>query len=69
MSRRPKRPKIPPTLRDKADRLVAVAFEHFDGPGVCYQAVKHDDGCPALETQSLRECRCEPWFTTPRRVA
>lgn len=64
-----KRPKVPPTFADKADRLVAVASEHLDGPGVYYQAVKHDDSCPALETQSLRDCRCEPWFPAPRRVA
>ena len=33
------------------------------------QDIRHDDGCPALETWGLHDCRCEPEFRAPRRVA
>ena len=69
MSRRRKRASVPPTFQNRLARLVAVATEHADGPGVYLQAVRHDDGCPALTTQRLLDCRCDPEFRAPRRVA
>ena len=29
-------------------------------PGVHHLAILHDDDCPALKTQNLKDCNCEP---------
>lgn len=63
-----RRPSVPPTFSDKLERLVAVAQEHSTGPGVYRLAVAHDPGCPAIETQSLADCRCEPELRPPERL-
>jgi hypothetical protein len=65
--RRPSR--VPPTYGGRLSRVLAVASEHVEPGGVYLQSVEHDDGCPALATRSLRDCRCEPFFRPPRRVA
>ena len=31
-------------------------------PGVAHIEVKHDDGCPAIRTNSLVDCTCTPDF-------
>lgn len=67
MSRKPSR--VPPTLSDKLERLRAVASEHSSGPGVYRLSVAHDDDCPALQTQKLIDCTCEPEIRSPERVA
>jgi hypothetical protein len=64
-----RRPHVPPTFRGRLARLAAVAAEHAEPGGVYVQPIAHDDGCPALTTQRLADCRCEPWFRRPRRVA
>lgn len=69
MSKRRKRAYVPPAYRDKLAGLAAVASEHSEPGGVYVLQVAHDGGCPALATQRLRDCRCEPWFRHPRRVA
>jgi hypothetical protein len=61
-------PQVPGTFGDRLARLIAVATEHAE-PGRLYvQPVAHDDGCPALRTQSFRDCRCEPVFAPPARL-
>ena len=67
MSRR--QPRVSGTFRDRLDRLVAVATEHAEPGGVYVQCIAHDDWCPTLRTQRLVDCRCEPEFRAPRRVA
>lgn len=63
-----KTPRVPPTFSDKLERLVAVAAEHSTGPAVYRMSVGHDDNCPALETQRLADCTCEPTFDPPERL-
>jgi hypothetical protein len=67
VSRKPRR--VPGTFRERAERFIAVAEEHMEPGGVYRIQIAHDDGCPALETQRLRDCRCEPEFRRPRRIA
>ncbi len=31
-------------------------------PGITHILVKHDDGCPAIKTESLADCTCSPNF-------
>jgi len=38
-------------------------------PGVTHIEVKHDDGCPALNTHSLADCTCNPDFKAKRADA
>jgi len=64
-----------PSQRIKRERLEAVATEHveFPAPGepgrMYYMNVAHDDDCPALGSQSMADCRCEPEFHAPVEVA
>jgi hypothetical protein len=67
MSRK-RRPRIIPTYTDKVRRLVAVGLEHAEPGAVFVTPIAHDDGCPALETWSLRDCTCSPWFKQPVRI-
>ena len=64
--RRPSR--VPPTFTNKVERLAAVAREHVEGGGIYVSPIAHDDGCPALKTWNLRDCRCEPHFKQPVRL-
>jgi hypothetical protein len=68
MSRR-RSPRVPPTFGTRLARLAAVAREHAEPGGVYIQPIAHDSDCPSVETQRLRDCRCEPWFQRPGRVA
>jgi hypothetical protein len=63
------RPRIPPALETRLAHLLAVTTEHMEPGGVYYQGIAHDLGCPAIRTQRLVDCRCEPEFRAPRRVA
>ena len=64
-----KRDHIPLTLESRLTRLFAVATEHVEPGGVYVQFVAHDPDCPSLATKRLVDCRCEPEFRQPRRVA
>lgn len=64
-----KRPRVPGTFTRKVQNLAAVATEHIDEPGIYYQPVRHDDDCPAIRTQSLTDCTCNPEIPAPTRVA
>jgi hypothetical protein len=35
-------------------------------PGVAHIEVKHDDSCPAIKTQSMADCTCDPIFKVRR---
>ena len=64
-----RRPRVPATFSDRVRDLVAVAREHVEpGGGVYFQAVRHDDDCPAIEAQSLAACTCSPAYPPPVRV-
>jgi hypothetical protein len=45
-------------LKGKICRMAEAAGELK--PGVVHADIKHDDGCPAITTQSLADCTCEP---------
>lgn len=66
-----RRHRIPPTFADKRRRLAAVVTEHVEPgrAGVYRVAVGHEDGCPALESQALVDCTCDPTFDRPERLA
>lgn len=51
-------------LEEKIQKLVAAAGEIK--PGVVHIEVKHDDGCPAIQTHSLTDCICNPDFKVKR---
>jgi hypothetical protein len=61
-------PKTPGTFTSKIHDLAAVASEHVTKPGFYYQAVHHDHDCPAIQTQSLADCTCEPTTAPPVHV-
>ena len=65
---RPRRDRVPLTLRDRLERVLAVASEHGQAGGVHVLGVAHDDDRPALSTQRLADCRCEPEIRS-RRIA
>lgn len=67
MSRR-RPPRVPATFADRLEGLLAVASEHTAGPGIYRLEGRHDDGCPALETHRLGDCRCDPQFVPQGRV-
>lgn len=62
------RRRVSPTLADKLGRLAAVHREHATEPGVYRLSVTHDPACPALRTQSLADCRCEPEIRPPEKL-
>jgi hypothetical protein len=45
---------------EKIQMLIAAAGELK--PGVAHIEVKHDDDCPAIKTQKLVDCTCDPDF-------
>jgi len=47
-------------ITEKVKKLVAAAGKLK--PGVVHISVKHDDGCPALKTERLADCTCDPDF-------
>jgi len=47
-------------ITEKIQRLIAVAGELR--PGMVHIEIKHDDGCPAIKTQSIEDCTCNPEF-------
>jgi hypothetical protein len=47
-------------INEKIQKLIAAAGELK--PGVKHILVQHDDGCPALKTESLADCTCNPDF-------
>lgn len=55
-----------PSARAKAERLRAVLGEHTQPGRVYYLRVEHDDGCPAIDTQRLPDCTCDPIMRPPK---
>jgi len=53
-------------LKEKINRMIAAAGKLI--PGVMHLRVKHDDGCPAIETQSLADCTCKPDFKVVKKT-
>jgi hypothetical protein len=49
---------------DKIQKMIARTGDFK--PGVQHIEVKHDDGCPALNTHSLADCTCNPDFNAKR---
>jgi hypothetical protein len=47
-------------LEEKIFKMIEAAGE--TKPGVKHIMVLHDDGCPAIKTESLLDCRCNPDF-------
>ena len=47
-------------LKEKVYKMVVAAGKLK--PGVAHIEVKHDDGCPAIRTNSLVDCTCTPDF-------
>lgn len=60
---------VPPTFSDKEKRLAAVVEEHIEAGGVYSLEIRHDDDCPTLKTQSLRDCTCDPEYAPPKKLA
>ena len=60
---------VPPTYADRLRRLLAVASEHVEPASAYVMRIEHDNGCPALQRQTLAACTCEPWFRPPVKLA
>jgi hypothetical protein len=52
-------------VTDKIERLIQAAGELKPG-SVTHIDVKHLDGCPAIRTQCLKDCTCDPSFKVMR---
>jgi len=47
-------------IAKKIQKLIEAAGELK--PGIAHIEVKHDDDCPALKTQNMADCTCDPDF-------
>jgi hypothetical protein len=46
------------TLQEKVDKIIACSII---APGkINHISVQHDPGCPALRTQNIQDCTCDP---------
>ena len=55
-------------MKEKINRVMAAMSSRSLIPGtVTHVSVKHDPGCPALRTENLQDCTCEPDVETMRR--
>ena len=52
-------------VTEKIHRLIQAAGNLEPGT-VTHIEVKHDDGCPAIKTQNLVDCTCNPDFKLMR---
>jgi hypothetical protein len=46
---------------DEKIKKMMLAAGRFE-PGIKEVEIRHDDGCPAIKTQNLRDCTCDPDF-------
>ena len=51
----------PLSMQDKIDRVMAAISTGALKPGtVTHVSVQHDPGCPALRSENLQDCTCDP---------
>jgi hypothetical protein len=54
-------------LADKIKTIMATAWKWK--PGIYHISIQHDDGCPAIRTQSMVDCTCNPVITLMKPYA
>ena len=52
-------------VTEKIHRLIQAAGNLEPGT-VTHISVQHDDGCPAIKTQRLADCTCDPDYKPKR---